>query len=145
VSYTECNGTQVINQIVDLGVLFTTCALVGGPELQPVFGCGDGIITIGAPCVLNLYFRTITGEDTPYAGNGCLLDLGSTCELQTQNPNPIIVTSGDRVWNSSPGSGPFNGLGKTYNLQSQVAALGDPSYVVTIDTLGYVNILTVCT
>jgi hypothetical protein len=97
-----------------------------------------------APPAGSLYYRTMNGEDTPYSGDGCLLDLLQPCELQTQNINPMIVTSGDRVLNSSPGSGYFNGQGKTYRLQSIASASGDPSYVVTINNLGYVNILTIC-
>lgn len=91
-----------------------------------------------------LYYRTQYGETTPYAGNGCILDLDQSCKLQHQNPNPAIVTSGDRVINS-PGSGYFDGQDKTYRLQISTAILGDPSYVVTIDNLGYVNIISVCT
>jgi hypothetical protein len=91
-----------------------------------------------------LYYRTQNGETTPYVGDGCILDLLQSCELQHQNPNPAIVTSGDRVINS-PGSGYFDGEGKTYRLQISTAAPGDPSYVVTIDNLGVVNIVTICT
>jgi hypothetical protein len=91
-----------------------------------------------------LYYRTQNGETTPYAGDGCVLDLDQSCKLEHQNPNPEIVTNGDRVINS-PGSGYFNGLGETYRLQISTAILGDPSYVVTIDNLGYVNIVTPCT
>jgi hypothetical protein len=91
-----------------------------------------------------LYYRTQNGETTPYAGDGCILDLDQSCKLQHQNPNPAIVTSGDRVINS-PGSGYFNGGGETYRLQISTATLGDPSYVVVIDGLGFVNVVTLCT
>jgi hypothetical protein len=91
-----------------------------------------------------LYQRTQNGETTPYAGDGCILDLLESCKLEHQNPNPAIVTSGDRVINS-PGSGYFNGGGETYRLQISSAIFGDPSYVVVIDNLGYLNVVTLCT
>jgi hypothetical protein len=91
-----------------------------------------------------LYYRTQNGPTTPYAGDGCILDLDQSCKLQHQNPNPSIVTNGDRVTNS-PGSGYFDGGGDTYRLQISTASFGDPSYEVTIDALGYVNILSTCT
>jgi hypothetical protein len=94
--------------------------------------------------LLTLYYRTLNGETYPYAGDGCLLDILQSCKLQTSNPNPMIVTSGDRVFND-PGSGYFDGDGKVYRLQSAIAASGDPSYVVTIDDFGYVSVLTICT
>lgn len=90
-----------------------------------------------------LYYRTQNGETTPYAGDSCILDLDQSCELQHQNPNPAIVTSGDIVFNS-PGSGYFDGQGKTYRLQISTAAFGDPSYEVIINSFGEVSIISIC-
>jgi hypothetical protein len=144
ITWTDCDGNvQILNP--SLGQTVTVCALVGGGvSVEPTVTCGTADILISDPCVLILYQRTMTGETSPYAGDGCLLDLLESCKLQMQNPNPLIVTSGDRVWNS-PGSGFFNGEGKTYRIEISTSASGDPSYVVTIDNFGYVNILSVCT
>jgi hypothetical protein len=131
----------------------------GEPQLLPLDG--DSYVTLGGCCttptqsqtptptptqtlpLLTLYYRTLNGETDPYAGDGCLLDILQSCKLQTSNPNPMIVTSGDRVFND-PGSSYFIGGNKVYRLQSAISALGDPSYVVTINNLGYVSVLTIC-
>jgi hypothetical protein len=99
--------------------------------------CGSG------PGALSWYMRTQTGENSPYSGDGCLLDLLENCKLEMQNTNQLIVTSGDRVWNYA-GTLPFDGEGKEYRLQSIIAASGDPSYHVIIDTSGYVSVISIC-
>jgi hypothetical protein len=51
VSYTKCNGIQVIDEVIPVVGSTSVCALVGGIGLQPAFTCGDGTIEYGLECV----------------------------------------------------------------------------------------------
>ena len=153
--YTDCDGlvqqstynlpdagSTVETFVLPIPICFQTGTLTviagNATTTNYVYGVCDS-----GPTGLKWYLRTQEGEISPYAGNGCTLDLLENCKLEMQNTNELIVTSGDRVWNYA-GTTPFNGAGKEYRLQSIIAASGDPSYHVIIDINGYVNIISIC-
>jgi hypothetical protein len=92
----------------------------------------------------HLYQRTLNGLLNTSVG--CTLNLTSGCYLESQNADPLIVTSGDRIFNND--GSPFLGGNRVYRIQASIAqSLDSPSYVVRIDNNGFggqIQVLEVC-
>jgi hypothetical protein len=127
ISYTQCNGNQVIAQVIPTGSSFTTCALIGGTGLQPAYACGTGTISLGDPCIqLGLISSTSDSEDA------CPLSMNVNCWISgTGEPN-----AGDVIYTDAAMTTVFPGDGNFYHFTIQSSTL---SYSAQVDNNGVIQ------
>ena len=127
ISYAECNGNQVISQVISSSSSYTVCALVGGPGSQPAFACGTGTISLGLPCIQVGLISSISEGI-----NACLLSMPTNCWISgTGEPN-----AGDVVYTDVAMTTTFIGDGGYYHLTIQSST---NSYSAIVNSFGVIE------
>lgn len=123
--------TQLINACVDMNSLITSSNVI--INIDNNINC-DG--PIGTK-MLSLRSQADSG-DGEFA---CNLSLLNQCYVYTQSGG-MVISTGDVVYNYN--DTPFNGGNGYYLIQTSISDSGDPSYVCRVDTLGNIQVLTIC-
>jgi hypothetical protein len=128
VSYTECNGTQVIGEVINTGGTSTRCALVGGSELQPAYVCGTGTISLGAACI---QLGLISSASAP--SDACPLPMPIDCWISgTGSPN-----AGDVIYLDAAMTTVLEGDGGYYHFELAISP--GVTYSALVNILGTIE------
>lgn len=155
------NGVLVtMNECLDLNTLEINEALSGITQLQVenaiTFNSGlintqisNGAELIGSITLTFTACETLNPPMLAYRSGGfsdqfigCSQSLSIECQVSTQS-GTLAIQSGDKAYYAD-GVTPFIGDSQYYKVQLAIANITDPSYVCFIDSLGNINVDTIC-